>query len=983
MTKINMNKSLHGFTVTGIEDVAEIRSQVRMFRHRKTGARVLHMHNDDPNNLFALAFRTPVWNDTGVPHILEHSVLSGSRRFPLKDPFQYLLRSSLQTFLNALTYPDKTVYPASSQVEKDFFNLFDVYCDAVFHPLLTRETFLQEGWHFAVSDMDKPIDISGIVYNEMKGVFSEFSNHVMRKTMSSLFPDTVYRHESGGEPLHITELTHEQLLDYHSRYYHPSNAYIVLYGNIPSEKSLAFLNDRYLDEFNSREVASAIEPQKPWHCPAHIEFDAPGTREDDGLATVAVNWLYGSSLDPMNRIEGKIVSRYLLDTEGSPLRRALIDSGLGEDLAEISGFESELVQNTFAAGLRKANPEACDRITETIYRVLEDQASGNFDAALLEGALRQQEFRLREVEDNGFLPYNLMLAERCFASWIYDGDPLMHLRFSGTIETLKNRLVKEPGYFESIIRERFLDNRHYLVSVVRASSKKGEELARQTRAHVGRLTKDFDSSQKARLYETTKKLSAYQSAPPSSDALASLPQLTMEDLPRKNRVTPAEETTVNGAKMYLHPLSTSGIVYLDCGFDVTGLDKQGLLLLPLLTEVLTRCGAAGYDSAQMATRISRATGGVSSSIHAEARCDGGGTPVISCMVHIKSLQERIDDAQQIVTDVLSAPKLEDPKLVKDCLYEMRNDMSNSIISNGHSYALRHAAAKLDATAWVHECTDGITQLRFLDELLVQDDMESLIVGLKSLFTSCVTQEGLFFSITAEEPRYYLTHVERIARCLPQGPGTGTASGFSQQPRLRIHGIEINSSVNFVARAQVLEALSPQRMANALVLSRILSTGYLWQSIRMEGGAYGGFSRYGFSQPVFCFGSYRDPHITRTLDAYDKSLQDVRRHLDAGTLQQNIMGAIGKIDTPRTPHSQGLRETLNRVRGFFPDYRQAIRDAVLSSNIERIREIAGALGDQRNGAVTVLGNRGALDAAQKENVAFQRQTLLETNRAEKK
>jgi hypothetical protein len=972
---IQNGNSIHGFTLSHTEDIPELRSQARLFTHTTTKTGVLHLYNEDPNNLFAIALRTPVQDNTGVPHILEHAVLSGSRKFALKDPFQYMLRSSLHTFLNALTYPDKTVYPASSQVEKDFFNLLDVYCDAVFHPLLTKETFLQEGWHFCVPDMDKPVDISGIVYNEMKGVFSEFSNHVMRRTMSSLFPDTTYRYESGGEPLHITELTYEGLKAFHASYYHPSNACIVLYGDIPTEKTLQFLHERYLQHFDYKPIASAIAPQPRWKAPQRLSFDAPGTPDDDGYATVVVNWLFGEATDPRNRLEGSVLARYLLDTEGSPLRRALLDSGLGEDLSELAGFESELVHNTFAAGLRKAKPENADAIVEIIFTVLRQQAEGNIDRKLLEGALRQQEFRLREIEDSGFLPYNLMLAERCFASWIYDGDPLLHLRFAQTLDSLKHRFLQQPGYVEQCIRRCFLDNPHYLVSVVTASSQKGKKLSQETGRHVAQLTKDISPQEKRTLHEQTKRLLAYQSTPPTPEEIAMLPALSMDDLPRQEQHIPLERTSVESAPVYMHPAFTSGIVYCDWGFDISACSVEELKLLPLLAELMTRCGTGEYSAREMATHIARDTGGLSNSFHTFSRVQDDSRAMLLCMFHTRALEHKVERAGELLAQVCTRPRLDDPDLVRDCLYEMRNDMRTSIIGHGHSYAMRHAAAKLFTAGYAHELTDGIAHLRYLNELIAENDIAGLIDRLTALHARVFTRQNTLFSVTAASPAAAQPVLSSLYRALPQTAADTTHSSlFAQQAPGGDHGIEITSSVNFVARVHRCQDLCAAHMGRLIVLSRMLSTGPLWQSIRMEGGAYGGFARYSVAHPVFSFGSYRDPHVVRTLQAFDTALAQLDKGIDHDTLQQNIIGTIGKIDAPHTPHSRGLRETLRALRGFTPQLRQQVRDSILDTTPETLQETVRMVRDASQRAVTVLGSKYALDEAQGQGISLQRETI---------
>ena len=512
-----------GFRLEKIQPIPELHSSAYIFSHIKTGAHLLHLFNDDPNNLFCAAFRTPVNDSTGVPHILEHSVLCGSKKFPLKDPFQELLKGSLQTFLNALTYPDKTVYPVSSQVERDFYNLVDVYCDAVFNPILTENTFFQEGWHFDVEDLSKPVGIKGIVYNEMKGVFSNFSSHVERKTLSALFPDTTYYYESGGEPDHITDLTYEQFKSFHSRYYHPSNSFIFLYGNLPSQKTLSFLNDNYLQNYQKITIDSAVKLQPIWDNPRSLSIEAPAPQEDNGTATVAMVWIFGQSADPVTSLAGRILTHYLLGTESSPLKRALIDSGLGEDLDDISGFDSDLVQSVFAAGLRKCKPQHSKQVEELILETLKNQVTCGLDTELLQGALRQIEFSLREIT-GGHFPHNLKLAERCYRSWIYGGDPLAHLAFEKPLSYIKEQYSSNTSFFSDLIRVRILENPHRLLSTITASSEMGKKLAQQTEKHAAELASQFGEPEKLHYFKLTQTLLEQQKKPPSQQALGQYPE---------------------------------------------------------------------------------------------------------------------------------------------------------------------------------------------------------------------------------------------------------------------------------------------------------------------------------------------------------------------------------------------------------------------------------------------------------------------------
>jgi Zn-dependent M16 (insulinase) family peptidase len=967
---------LGGFSIERVTGIPELRSIASVGTHLKTGARLLHLHNDDPNNLFCIAFRTPVSDNTGVPHILEHSVLAGSRKFPLKDPFKELLKGSLQTFLNALTYPDKTIYPVSSQVPSDFFNCVDVYCDAVFHPLLTRETFAQEGWHFDIADPAGPVNIKGIVYNEMKGVFSDFRSHVARRTVSQLLPDTTYSFESGGEPEHIPELTWEAFRAFHQRYYHPSNSFIILYGDIPADESCRFLNDRYLADFERYEVASRITPQTRWTAPRTIQFMAPAPAEHDGFASVILSWLCEPSTDPEAVLLGRIFDHYLFGNESSPLRRSLIDSGLGEDLEEMAGFESDLAQGIFSAGLRKTKPEHAGAIAAIVFDTLRREIEKNLDQEQLEGSLRQIEFRLREISDSGSFPYNLKLAERSLRSWLYGGDPLAHLCFEEPLSALKKRKTDDPGYFARKLKSMVLDNPHCLTTIVVASQSLGAKLENQTEAQAARLSAGFTPADRQNLHALTQRLVASQQEKASPETGVAMPRLNPADLPPENRKTPVMLGEVAGAPWFMHPLFTSGIVYLDIGFDLAALPGELLSFLPLYAELITRCGAAGLGFEEMARRISLSTGGIGSSdvcMHAV----GGSADALTfkAFFHGKALPERFDEMLAIFSDLFLQPDLTDTEQINDILFEMRNDLNASVIASGHMFAVGHAAGRIEKSQFIGERTDGIHQLRFLDRLLKNKSSTDIVEAMRTVHRAIINRRGLCLSLTAENPDRFKKPLESFVAALPDGMVTVKPIAFTAQPDPTACAIEINSSVNYVARSWRVDAATPERAGEFIMMARNLSTGYLWEKIRVAGGAYGGMAMASGSHPVFSCASYRDPNLATTLNHFTAALQSLTAPVSMAEVDQGIVGTIGRIDKPQTPHARGFGESLALMSGRTPEYRQRMRAAILAMTPQILADRGRQVLDESMSASTIIGSAAAFDLAAKEGVALTREPLL--------
>lgn len=975
---IAVGECRHGFILERREEIPELRAIALLFTHEKTGARLLHLATDDPNNLFSIGFRTPVADDTGVPHILEHSVLSGSRKFPLKDPFKEMLKGSLQTFLNAMTYPDKTLYPVASQVEADFMNLMDVYCDAVFHPLLTPETFAQEGWHFDLPDADGPVDIRGIVYNEMKGVFSDFHSHVARKTMAALFPDTPYRHESGGDPQAIPSLTYEQFKNFHATFYHPSNAFIFRYGNLPVTDTLKFLDHNYLGDFDRSEIDSTVTPQPAWNKPREIAFNAPCSPEEDGSASVILLWLWAPATDPEAAILGRIFSHYLIGTQNSPLRRALIDSGLGEDLDDMSGFDADLVQTFFAVGLRHTRPEHAADIQQLILATLKEDIDRGLDGELLEGAIRRTEFHLREISDSGHYPYPLVLAERCYRSWIYGGDPLAHLCFAAPLAAIKAR---NTAFFAARLRQLTLDNPHRLTAVITGSAAMGAELGALTDKQVAELTKDFSRDDRRRQHELTRKLHEYQTAPPDPAALASLPRLKVADLPRQNRVVPVAEVDFGGVPGYTHPLFTAGIVYLDLAFDLSTVPPALLPYVPLYTAMISRCGAGDFNFREMATRISLHTGGIGCSELCVAEVANADHLLTRLSFHGKALPERFADLLRILADIFTAPRLVDVKLIRDLLREQRNDLQAAIIHDGHHFAVSLAAARLARSQAFEEQQGGISQLRFLDALIRADNPEAVGEQLAAIHRYLINRRTCLVSLTTGDPAPYHEPLTALLAALPEAPAATETFPFTPAPDGDATAIEISSAVNFVARAWPIRDWEPEALGHLHLLARALSTGSLWDSIRVAGGAYGGMAMASSTHPVFACASYRDPHLERTLRVFQEGLEAAARGLAATEVEQSIIGTIGRIDAPKTPHNLGYGETVSRMIGRSLEYRQAIRDAILTATSRDIARAARRLLAEAASAVAVIGSAAAFTNAKRAGVNLRREPLLPVTPAE--
>lgn len=954
---ISQETKIHGFILEKTELISELRSTALIFRHEKTGARLIHLLNQDTNNLFAIAFRTPVFDHTGVPHILEHSVLCGSKKYPLKEPFVELLRGSLATFLNAFTYPDKTVYPVSSQVEMDFFNLVGVYCDAVFQPILTEGTLQQEGWHFAIEEPDSPIDIKGVVYNEMKGVFSDFKSHVSRRGLSTLFPDTTYGYESGGDPDAITELTYKQFETFHKLYYHPSNSLIFLYGDIPTEKTLQFLEENHLRGFEHLEIDSRIRTQSPFKTPRTVKFDAPAQKEEEGTATVFVSWMFGDATSSEDRIMGLVLEHYLLGTSSSPLKRALVDSKLGEDLSSNSGFDPEIRHTVFSAGLRKTKPEHAERLKELIVSTLESQVKEGLDKDLLEGSLRRTEFGLREISGHIGFPYSIVLMDRCFQSWLYDADPLCHLRFEETLRSLRKKTDQDPHYFEDQIRKRLIENRHHALVTVRASSEEAKRIEEQTKRQVERLTGNFDETKRREIHEQTLTLREEQKRQQTPEALACIPRLKKEDLPPRNREVPTETSEIHGSRLYLHPLFCGGISYFAIGFPIHWVPPERIPYIPLFLTLASRAGAAGLDYLEMAKRISLSTGGLYGDTVVQRNFISQEEVQAYAFFRGKCLSDRFAEMMGILRDLFLSADLENEGLFMEILNECKNGLRSSVLSQGHMFASRRAAATITASEALSERLNGIDQLHFLDTIASKVPFNETISSFHLLKESLFCTDGVIVSLTAEDPHRHVADVKELLLALPSKREEAERTIFKSLGPQSPQFWEISAAVNFVGMARPLPPTLDLGLYH--LLGRLFSTGYLWNRIRVEGGAYGAFANASTSNLLFSFASYRDPNLSSTLDHFEKVLSEHAGGVSVDELERGMIGTIGAYDKPKVPGDEGFHESLALVAGLDPGIRQQMRESVLQVTPEGIAASARAILDSRPIGIAVFGSKSSL------------------------
>ncbi len=929
----------HGFHIGRIEQIREIRVTAYEIEHERTGARVLHLHCDDRENLFSIGFRTPPRDSTGVPHILEHSVLAGSERYPLKDTFNELMRGTLQTFINAFTYPDKTVYPVASLERRDLFNLARVYTDLVLRPRLLKETFLQEGHHLEF-DANGDLTTSGIVYNEMKGAYSSPDTLMYKALQENLYPDTPYTCDSGGDPEAIPDLTYEQFRAFHRTFYSPTNARIFLYGNIPTEEHLVFLAEM-LAGFDRVTVDSTIAIQERWREPRSVHGVYPIDREEKtaGKTTVNLAWMTAENTDGETAMLITIVADLLVGSAAAPLRKALIDSGLGEDLSPVTGLEKDLRQIAFAVGLRGTDPDRAPHIEALILDTLEKVAAAGFDRELIEGTLHQIEFHGREMI-RGSYPYGIVLMGRAYHTWLYDGSPLTDMNFPGTILEIRRKWEADPALFQQVVRRWLLENPHRLLSVMEPSPTIAEERERAIRERMARRKALLTPEDAERIRRETAVLKQFQTEPDPPEAVATLPRLKINDISREIETIPTDRSAIAGIPVLSHEIFTNGIAYLDLAFDVSDIPEELQPYLPLLGKLTVQMGAAGLSYEAMAKRIALRTGGLGASVSTGLTADGNGNWQ-KMVFSVKALYRNVDEAAGIVQDILTAGDLDDAARMRDLILEKKNGLHAAVIPSGHLFAQMAAAAAFSVSAWRNEQWHGRTQLRFIagtaDRLTdLKDDLREKLTRLKEIIFS---RNRLHLNLTADEEglRLLTGAAGRFSSLSAGGPPTQIEVPAHRPEHI---GIIIPAQVSYVAKVLAAPPYNDPLAAPLFVLAKQLSNGYLYRHIRVQGGAYGGSCRYEPMSGLFAFLSYRDPHLTETLDVYRNAVEEASRNpVLPEEVEKAVIGSIGALDRPLDPAGRGYTALIREFSGLTDPDRRRFRGEILDITPEGLLETA--------------------------------------------
>ena len=940
----------HGFTLLREERLEEVGGIVRLWKHDVTGAELLSVLNDDENKSFGVSFRTPPKNSTGVAHILEHSVLCGSEKYPVKEPFVELLKSSLQTFLNALTFPDKTCYPVASTNLRDFYNLVDVYIDAVFHPRIDEDVLRQEGWHIDV-DEEGRWSYKGVVFNEMKGVYSSPDSVLMEESQHAVFPDMLYSLDSGGNPSEVLNLSYEEFRAFHSAYYHPSNARFFVWGDDDEDARLARLESA-LSGYERRETDSSVPLQVPRGEERKLEIPyaaaESGHAEEDNTrqAHVTINWLLCESSDVEEMLTLEMLDHILAALPGSPLRKALMESGLGDDISG-AGLETDLRQAYYSIGLRSIRPEDGDEVEKLVLDTLAELAESGIPAKAVEAAVNSVEFDLRE-NNTGRFPRGLAAMFRSLSTWLYDGDPVAPLAWEKPLTNIKARLASGEKVFENAIRRRLLDNRHRAQVLLIPDNELAARRQAGEDARLDAARAALSEAERQATEEISARLREAQARPDSPEALASIPTLEPGDLPRENRKLPCAERSGADVEILLHDLDTTGIIYSRLLLPLDSVPADLLPLLPLYARALTEAGTRRHDYVELGLELAARTGSLDAFPAFHTRLsDAAALPFLE--VSGKATADKAGHLAELMQEILTDADLDHAERFTQMVMEERARLEQSIVPSGHTLVGTRLGGALSAAGAYAELCGGVSYLEYVRALSsrVKSDWPGLLADLRrlhSLAASLPETAGgsgrAALSLTADNAVLdaALPLFQTMTDALPRRTDGSAAGPALVRPGAE--GLIVPAQVNYVGLGGNLRDTGYVFHGSALVVLRHLRMGYLWDRVRVQGGAYGSFISHNRATGSLVFLSYRDPNVERTLEVYRGAADYLGNLTMTKTdVSRAVVGAIGDMDAYMLPGAKGATAMWRRLCGDTDDIRARIREEALSTTLKDFHEFA--------------------------------------------
>lgn len=942
--------------------IEDVQSDGFILRHKKSGARIAILSNNDDNKVFYIGFRTPPEDETGVPHIIEHTTLCGSKKFPVKDPFIELAKGSLNTFLNAMTYPDKTVYPVASCNDQDFKNLMDVYLDAVFNPNITKyeEIFKQEGWHYELTGKDDELKINGVVYNEMKGAYSSPDEVLSSQIYRSLFPDNTYSKDSGGNPEYIPKLTYEAYLDFYHKYYHPSNSYIYLYGDMDVVERLEWLDKEYLSLYDYKKVNSEINKQPAFDEIKNVEAEYSITMDDsqENKTYLSYNRVVGDSLDEMLYQAFDVLDYALVSSPGAPVKQALIDAGIGDDV--YGSYDAGILQPVFSFVAKNANASQADEFESIIENTLKEVVKTGINKEALLAGINSSEFKFREA-DFGQFPKGLLFGLNCLDSWLFDDmKPFIHLECLGTFAKLRKAV--DTDYFEKLIQEYLLDNTHGSSVTVKPKRGLGNEREEALAKELSDYKASLSDEEIDKLIEETEHLKKYQEEPSSDEDLRKLPMLTRADMKKEAMPFSNIEDTLSDVKVVRHDIESNGIDYISFLFDAGDFAQSELGYLGFFTNALGLVSTENYSYTDLANATNIYTGGISTGTASHPDIKDRNNFVFKFEVKLKVLEKNLDKALELMEQMLLSSDFTDTKRLGEIVAQIKARLQANLSSSGHLVAAMRSMSSFSRYALYQDELKGIAFYRSICRIEKElfESPESVSDKLAAIAKKLFARNRMLISFTGNSEAYgnAKLSLEKVIA------GFNKMSAIGNQAEVHFNTAKeafIDASqIQYVAKTGDFICEGYEYTGALRLLRIILSYDYLWINVRVKGGAYGCMNTFLRSGESY-FVSYRDPNLSDTLDVYDRIPEYIKSFSpDERDMTKYIIGTFSALDTPMNPEAKGSRSLSAYLEGITYEQIQKERNEILNAQPEDIRRLADLVeAVLKKDSICVIGNENMI------------------------
>ena len=942
--------------------VEDVQSDGFILRHKKSGARIAILSNNDDNKVFYIGFRTPPEDETGVPHIIEHTTLCGSKKFPVKDPFIELAKGSLNTFLNAMTYPDKTVYPVASCNDQDFKNLMDVYLDAVFNPNITKyeEIFKQEGWHYELTGKDDELKINGVVYNEMKGAYSSPDEVLSSQIYRSLFPDNTYSKDSGGNPEYIPKLTYEAYLDFYHKYYHPSNSYIYLYGDMDVVERLEWLDKEYLSLYDYKKVNSEINKQPAFDKIKNVEAQYSITMDDsqENKTYLSYNRVVGDSLDEMLYQAFDVLDYALVSSPGAPVKQALIDAGIGDDV--YGSYDAGILQPVFSFVAKNANASQADEFESIIESTLKEVVKTGINKEALLAGINSSEFKFREA-DFGQFPKGLLFGLNCLDSWLFDDmKPFIHLECLGTFAKLRKAV--DTDYFEKLIQEYLLDNTHGSSVTVKPKRGLGNEREEALAKELSDYKASLSDEEIKKLIEDTEHLKKYQEEPSSDEDLRKLPMLTRADMKKNAMPFSNIEDELLDVKVVRHDIESNGIDYISFLFDAGDFAQSELGYLGFFTNALGLVSTEKYSYTDLANATNIYTGGISTGTASHPDIKDRNNFVFKFEVKLKVLEKNLDKALELMEQMLLTSDFTDTKRLGELVAQIKARLQANLSSSGHLVAAMRSMSSFSRYALYQDELKGVAFYRSICriEKELSESPKSVSDKLAAIAKKLFARNRMLISFTGNNEAYgnAKPSLEKVIA------GFNKMSAVGNQAEVHFNTAKeafIDASqIQYVAKTGDFICEGYEYTGALRLLRIILSYDYLWINVRVKGGAYGCMNTFLRSGESY-FVSYRDPNLSDTLDVYDRIPEYIKSFSpDERDMTKYIIGTFSALDTPMNPEAKGSRSLSAYLEGITYEQIQKERNEILNAQPEDIRRLADLVeAVLKKDSICVIGNENMI------------------------